>query len=431
MRKITAFVMAIMACFNLAQANDGVFFARGSFLVPIYETDIAAAKEILTITIGTDNYATIDVYYEFMNNGQAKTVKMAFEAIPQYNDIEPMNRNGVHPYIKDFVVNMNGMQLPYKNNIVAFFGTSDERSNDLVPLDITQWKSCDEMPDSIVSGELYNPALDSIIPYAYAYCFDAPFKQGLNIVHHTYRYRMSYNVSEVFNIPYWLTPATRWANRQVDDFTLIIKAEDTTEFCLANSLFSAAPFVSAKGCEIYHLTSEFGENFIFTTLFPDDTITWHCHNFSPKTDMSINAPSWGEHSVLSKCTTSAKVVVDAQGNEYRYLADSGDNYFVEAQDYATVPKKGCSVKEYSAQNGQGYLVINGEAARRVNVRQRPTTRSSVICTIGDTEGELPEVYPCLGVSITHDDSMWYKTKVNGKIGYIRQNLMLWNAINTY
>ncbi len=433
MGKIFTFAVCVTACLNLVRANDGVYFTCGSFLVPVCETDIAATREILTVTIGKDNYATIDVYYEFTNNGQGKTVKMAFEAIPQYNDNEPVNRDGVHPYIRDFAVNMNGVRLPYKNNIVAFFGNSDKRSNGFTRLDMTQWKGYGEVPDSIlpVGGELYNPGLDSITPYAYAYCFDAPFRQGLNIVHHTYRYRMSYNVSEEFNIPYWLTPVTRWANGRVDDFTLRIKAEDATEFCLADSLFMDAPFTSAKGRAIHRLTSESGEGFIFTTLYPDDTIMWHCNNFSPKADMSINAPSWSAHSVLGKCRTSAKVVVDAQSNEYRYIADSGDSYFVEVQDYATVPKKGCRVEEYSASNGQGYLVINSEAARRVNVRRHPTVKSQVICTISDTEGELPEVYPCLGLSTAPDGYMWYKTTVNGKTGYIRQNLMQWDAINTY
>ena len=57
-----------------ASANDGVYFTSGNFLVPTQETDISVSKEILTITIGKDNYARVDVYYEFTNSGAPKTV---------------------------------------------------------------------------------------------------------------------------------------------------------------------------------------------------------------------------------------------------------------------------------------------------------------------------------------------------------------------
>ena len=57
----------------------------GNQLVPIQETDISVAKEVLTISLCDDGYALIDVQYEFMNKGRAKTVEMGFEASPPYN----------------------------------------------------------------------------------------------------------------------------------------------------------------------------------------------------------------------------------------------------------------------------------------------------------------------------------------------------------
>ena len=89
-----------------ASANDGVYFTSGNFLVPTQETDISISKEILTITIGKDNYARVDVYYEFTNSGAPKTVTMAFEADAPYNSGEQLNLNGAHPFIHDFTVNM-------------------------------------------------------------------------------------------------------------------------------------------------------------------------------------------------------------------------------------------------------------------------------------------------------------------------------------
>ena len=94
-----------------ASANDGVYFTSGNFLVPTQETDISVSKEILTITIGKDSYARVDVYYEFTNSGAPKTVTMAFEADAPYNSGEQLDLNGAHPFIHDFTVNMNGNTL--------------------------------------------------------------------------------------------------------------------------------------------------------------------------------------------------------------------------------------------------------------------------------------------------------------------------------
>lgn len=432
MKKAIMLLIAFWACLGNVSANDGVYFTSGNFLIPIQETAIKAAKERLTITIGANGYATVDVYYELVNDGSAKTVKMAFEAASPYNDEEPLHRNGVHPYIKDFTVQMNGKPLSHSNGVVAF-GYGGQGTTDFTPLDMTQWKGLGEVADSILPANdvIYNPTLDSITGYAYAYYFDAPFKEGVNTVHHTYSYRMSYSLGNRFSIPYWLTPVTRWGNHQADDFTLCIKAEKATEMCMADSLFGAAPFVSAKGRDVYRLTDEQGQGFIFANIMEDDSITWHATAFRPVADMCILSPEWDPEGNLRKYRTSGKVVVDSDGNEYRFLAYCGDSYFVEAQDYGMVKKQGARLVDYDAANGQGWLTQNSEEAPRVNVRQLPTTKSRILCTISDEEGMMPEVYPCLGYQFGTDDCMWYKTKVNGKTGYIRQDLMLWDPVNTY
>lgn len=426
-------ISALMACSQLAVANDGVYFTSGNFLIPIVETDISAAREILTITIGKDSFATVDVYYEFQNNGNPKTVKMAFEAMSQYNDGTPLNRKGVHPFIQDFTVNMNGVPLVYNNGVVAFTRQNDELVSDHKPLDLSKWKSFDQLPDTMYVGDdaLYNADLDSVVTYGYAYYFDAPFQTGLNIVHHTYRYRMSFSVDTKFNIPYWLTPVTRWANHQVDDFTLRIRTEEPTELCITDSVFRCAPFVGPH--EVYHLYNRScGMSEAFTTLYPEDSITWHCQNFRPTSDMAIYSPSWGMDSKVRQYQMSQQVVIDSRGNKYRYLADCGDSYFVSVQDYVTIKKKGCRIVDYQADKGQGWLTINPDKARCVNVRLRPTYKSAVRCTICTEEGELPECYPCLGLETNAPDGyLWFKIKVNGKVGYVRQDLMVWDALCTY
>jgi hypothetical protein len=111
----------------MVQANDGVVFVQGNQLVPLKETDISVAKEVLTISIGDDGYANVDVQYEFMNHGKAKTVEMGFEAEAPYNDEAQMNTEGKHPYIYDFTVTMNDKPLTYKNSVILSYG-EDKRS---------------------------------------------------------------------------------------------------------------------------------------------------------------------------------------------------------------------------------------------------------------------------------------------------------------
>ena len=87
--------LTILCLFSMmVQANDGVVFVQGNQLVPLKETDISVAKEVLTISIGDDGYAKVDVQYEFMNHGKAKTVEMGFEAEAPYNDEAQMNTEG-------------------------------------------------------------------------------------------------------------------------------------------------------------------------------------------------------------------------------------------------------------------------------------------------------------------------------------------------
>lgn len=128
----------------------------------------------------------------------------------------------------------------------------------------------------------------------------------------------------------------------------------------------------------------------------------------------------------------AKVVIDKQGNVSRYLADCGDSYLVDVQDYALVKKSEGSIKEYSAEKGNGYLVLDDDVVQtRVNVRQKPSEKSKKIGTIASRPGELPEVFPCLGYIYEKDNGYWFKLKIKGKVGYVAEQFMIWDAINTY
>lgn len=295
--KMRLFLMMVLCLFAfVARGNDGVFFVNGNQLVPLKETDISVAKEVLTISIGDDGFAKVDVQYEFMNHGSAKIVSMGFEAEAPYNDTLSMNMNGVHPYIYDFTVMMNGEKLAYKNAVVA---SGYIEGADFTPIDMKKWELAKDIGEHVVR----NPETDSIMPYAYAYYFTAHFKEGMNKVHHTYRCRLSYGVGRTFEITYWLKPAMRWANQQIDDFTLRIKAENTAKhFCFSDSLFTAEPFKVVNGTgKIRKITRRYDGEMLEVSL-RNGTLEWHSKNFVPRDNLHIYAAdflhSFSENAVL-------------------------------------------------------------------------------------------------------------------------------------
>lgn len=412
----------LMVC----QANDGVYYTSGSFLVPLQETDVTVSREVLEIRLCKDGYADVSVDYTLYNNGKAKSLTMAFEAAPPYNADEKLNSDGLHPNIKDFTVRFNGKALRYRNAVVA-------GSGDFTPLDLSQWKGYGEVPDSIdlYGDALYNARLDSLRPFAYAYYFDASMREGENVVHHTYRYKMSYGAGRDYELTYSLTPITRWKGGKVGDFTLRISSEDDREIIMNDSLFLSSPFTLKGVGETYQLQSDYWgyAQCLFAPLYSGNVLEWHGKDFSPSENLHIE-PLYLLKGGVRGFTNQGKVVVDKAGNEYRYIADSGDNYFVEAQDYGLVPKSGARVELREATKGQGFVCLNDET-RRANVREEPSMKGKVLFTV-DNDGELPEYYPCLGfVSHQEADGMykwWYKVDVGGRVGYISERLIIWDAI---
>lgn len=265
-KTISILLFFIIYLFSTSYANDGVYYTSGSMLIPVQETDITVEKEILTISLCDDGYARVDVQYVFNNRGPEKVLKVGFEAARPYNTIDTIDPTGRHPYISDFTVIMNGQPLRYSNAVVVA-----NRINEIYT-----------GPEEGVPEEFG--------AYAYAYYFRAEFKPGINKVHHTYKYKMSYGVGRTFEVPYWLTPATRWGNGQIDDFTLRIKAEGTEKhFVIEDSIFRAAEFRIVDGTgKIRH--SQYGwSGSLVEVALRNGTVEWHSVNFKPEKDMNIQS----------------------------------------------------------------------------------------------------------------------------------------------
>jgi uncharacterized protein YraI len=129
---------------------------------------------------------------------------------------------------------------------------------------------------------------------------------------------------------------------------------------------------------------------------------------------------------LTISAQSMKMVVDARGNVVgRLVRTNANTYTVEVQDTYDVPKAGNKLVTFSAANGQGICYRHPERRGNINVRKGPSTNAAIVAKIPD-DGDMPECYPCLGIV-----NGWYKIRINGKIGYIRQDMANWDGMCTF
>lgn len=210
--------------FLAGYSNDGAFRSAGNQLIPMYETDISVKKEILTINRIGERKVAITVYYEFFNPKADKVVEVGFEAASPAGDVEFRPVNGHHPFISQFTVNMNDSTVPYKVSIV---GDSMYYKNGI-------YKS------KTVAQALKEADNADYVDFFYVYHFKAKFKQGINIIKHTYVAELSTAVYEHYSYTYILSAAGRWANKQIDDFTLQINMGEYQDLRINNTFFSTA-----------------------------------------------------------------------------------------------------------------------------------------------------------------------------------------------
>jgi len=417
-----------------AMANDASFYMSGNTLVPIKETDISVAKEILTITIGKDRYAKVDVYYEFYNPGKAKTLTMAFEADPPSYLGGLQNRDGVHPYIKDFTVTMNDVALTCQNAIVEKkYGAQ----KDFQPLDLDGLIGNETAEDEPLcdANELYNEKENRYIRFSYGYFFTAEFKKGLNTVHHTYTYHMNDNVYADYVIDYWLTPATRWAGGKIGDFTLRIKSErPCEEICLVDSLFMGQPWKVPYDQYFVQYPDPYANNsichFMLAGLSSTNALEWHATDFAPDRDLKILPASYIKQS-FRFAKEGTVVVNDETGDACIYVAEDDTRYLIQASDYGWFDKSTSHVEIRKAVNGEGCITsISNEP---VYVRAAPSKTAETLQVIGVAQ-DIPDSYECLGYSWVRDGEWglshdWFRVNVYGIVGFVEGSQVMWEPYN--
>ena len=129
------------------------------------------------------------------------------------------------------------------------------------------------------------------------------------------------------------------------------------------------------------------------------------------------------------CVASAqsmKMVVNSKGEPVgRYIKTNATTYTVGVQDDVEIPMEGNRVVTFCAENGQGVVFRDQTRKGNINVRKGPSTKTGVVAKIPETDG-VPDVYDCLG-----KENGWYKIRIDGKVGYVRGDLVEWDGMSTF
>jgi hypothetical protein len=300
----------------ICNANDGSFRVRGNQLIPMYETDISVKKEILTIRRINSRQAEVDVYYEFFNPKENKELEVGFEALSPQGDVDTKPVNGEHPYIDQFTVTMNDVAIPYKVSIV----------NDSLYYKNGKYKSM--KPDEILK-ELDESEMD--IGFFYVYHFRALFKKGLNIIRHKYVVDLSSSVLENYSFDYVLTAAGRWANKQIDDFTLQIDMGNFQDLTIETTFFknNGEWKLSGRGKQIERIENRDTKNNDNAEFFiQNGTMTFEKKNFKPVGELYM-------HSYNNYYSNEHQPVTEDQ--HFDYKRDSHLPFSVESQNEIYMP----------------------------------------------------------------------------------------------
>ncbi len=263
------------------RANDGAYFASGNHLIPIEENSIRVKKEILDI-VRKGEFIYVKVDYTFYNPRKAKRLLVGFEAPSPDGDVDGTPVDGGHPYIHDFKVIMNGKRLKYKKAIVT---EENYFKNGKI-----EAKTFSEVID-----DEFN---ENFPEFYYVYYFNAYFKKGKNKITHTYKFNTSGGIAYDYNFDYILTSVNRWANKQVDDFTLNINMGDSTQFDIQNTFCESKDWNVENGRRIDNykgLAEGNSTGFVINT----GGISFKKKNFSPNGDLFLESLN---DFVLPDCT---------------------------------------------------------------------------------------------------------------------------------
>ena len=198
MRKFFKFIFCFLFILiaTVSFSNDWEFSSRGENIIPIETSQVSIKKEQIKMKIVNDG---MDVKVKFIFDSPISEEKIIGFITPEGGfDDENYQWDG-EMHFKNFTTVVNGKTV--KSNVEKM---KDFYKKNLLSKEEMQKYNVEKYKDS------------------YIYYFKANFVKGENTVEHSYNYSGSYGVGYI-DFQYVWTTISKWKNKKVDDFELIIE----------------------------------------------------------------------------------------------------------------------------------------------------------------------------------------------------------------
>jgi len=199
MRKFFKFIFCFLFILiaTVSFSNDWEFSSRGENIVPIETSQVSIKKEEIRMKVVNDG---MDVKVKFIFDSPVSEEKIIGFITPEggFDDDENYQWDG-EMHFKNFTTVVNGKTV--KSNVEKM---KDFYKKNLLSKEEMQKYNVEKYKDS------------------YIYYFKANFVKGENTVEHSYNYSGSYGVGYI-DFQYVWTTISKWKNKKVDDFELIIE----------------------------------------------------------------------------------------------------------------------------------------------------------------------------------------------------------------
>ncbi len=135
----------------------------------------------------------------------------------------------------------------------------------------------------------------------------------------------------------------------------------------------------------------------------------------------------GVVTVDAQTENSMKVVVTNDGSLVGcYVRETDSTYVANPLDWEeVVSKKEGRVEIWTPEKGKGFVYRADGVRGNINVRKGPSTKTAVVAKI--TEEDSNKDYPDFAFDCLGKKNGWYKIKIKGKVGYVREDLVGWAA----
>ena len=206
MKKILlAILFCLLSIFTFA--NDWEFGSEGEHIIPLKGSNMSIKKEKITLKLTPDGML-VNVKFTF-DNPTAENKIVGF-VTPEsgnggYYEEENVTRKPEPLNIKNFKTTVNGKEVKSNVELLSKLLSRGVLDNNIV----TEYVKAEK------EKEFYN----------YVYYFNADFKQGENVVEHSYFYTGSYGVYER-DFEYVVTTISKWKNKTVEDFEIEVYPEN-------------------------------------------------------------------------------------------------------------------------------------------------------------------------------------------------------------